>query len=122
MENEAILTILKQGQQGLYEIVGSEVLELEIERIRDEQKKLGVKELYKVVKIRILYTEDIKKRAQEIMSQSKIRTFDSLHIAAAEYAKSDVLLTTDDKLEKMAAALYLKVKVQNPLKFVWEVL
>lgn len=54
------------------------------------------------------------------MKLSKIRTFDSLHIAAAEEAKADVLLTTDDKLEKMAEKLELKVKVMNPLKFAWE--
>lgn len=52
---------------------------------------------------------------------SKIRTFDSLHIAAAEEGKADVMLTTDDKLEKMAENLNLKVKVMNPLRFVWEV-
>lgn len=30
------------------------------------------------------------------------------------------MLTTDDKLEKMAAKLELNVKVMNPLKFAWE--
>ncbi|MCI8550921.1 MAG: type II toxin-antitoxin system VapC family toxin [Lachnospiraceae bacterium] len=54
------------------------------------------------------------------MKLSKIRTFDSLHIAAAEEAKADVLLTTDDKLEKIAGKLELKVRVMNPLKFAWE--
>ena len=54
------------------------------------------------------------------MKLSKIRTFDSLHIAAAEEAKADVLLTTDDKLEKIAEKLELKVRVMNPLKFAWE--
>lgn len=52
---------------------------------------------------------------------SKIRTFDSLHIAAAESVNADVLLTTDDKLGKMASKLELKVKVHNPLQFAWEV-
>lgn len=53
---------------------------------------------------------------------SKIRTFDSLHIATAEEAKADVMLTTDDKLERMAERLELKVRVMNPLKFAWEVI
>lgn len=34
------------------------------------------------------------------MKISKIRIFDSLHIAAAESANADVLLTTDDKNEQ----------------------
>ncbi len=55
------------------------------------------------------------------MKISKIRTVDSLHIVAAESVKADVLLTTDDKLSNMALKLELKVKVQNPLQFAWEV-
>lgn len=54
------------------------------------------------------------------MSKSKIRTFDSIHIAIAETADADVMLTTDDKLIKMAEKLKLKTKVMNPLKFAWE--
>ena len=105
---------------GIYKIVGSNILELEIDRMNDVIKKQRVKELYEIADMHICYTEKIKKRSQEIMKLSKIRTFDSLHIAAAEEAKADVLLTTDDKLEKMAEKLELKVKVMNPLKFAWE--
>ena len=95
LESEAILTILKRGQTGLYHIVGSDILELEIERMQDTAKKYRVKELYKVADQRMLYSEEIKMRSQKIMEQSKIRTFDSLHIAAAEKAGADVMLTTD---------------------------
>ena len=120
LESEAILTILQRGQMGIYKIVGSRILELEMERMRDVAKRQRVKELYKVADTHICYTEEIKKRSQEIMKLSKIRTFDSLHIAAAEKAEADVMLTTDDKLEKMTEKLELKVKVMNPLKFAWE--
>lgn len=122
LESEAILTILQRGQDGIYKIVGSSILELEIERIHDIIRKQRVKELYQVVGVSVGYTENIKMRAQEIMNMSKIRTFDSLHIAAAENAKADIMLTTDDKLEKMAERLELKVRVINPLKFACEVI
>lgn len=79
--------------------------------------------IWKVVaRVSVSYTENIKERSQEIMKKSRIRTFDSLHIAAAENAKADIMLTTDDKLEKMAEQLELKVRVMNPLKFAWEVI
>ena len=78
-------------------------------------------DLYQVVNRRILYTESIKKRSADSMSISKIRTFDSLHIAAAE-ADADILLTVDDKFEKMAANLRLKTRVINPLRFAEEVI
>lgn len=122
LESEAILTILRRGQAGTYKIAGSEILELEMERMHDEAKKQWVKELYKTVTVRIQYSKEIRKRSQEIMEQSKIRTFDSLHIAAAESVGADVMLTTDDKLEKMAERLELKIKVRNPLRFAWEVI
>lgn len=91
-------------------------------QMQDENKKRKVLDLYQVVNRRILYTESIKKRSADIMSISKIRTFDSLHIAAAEEADADILLTTDDKFEKMAANLSLKTRVINPLRFAWEVI
>ncbi len=122
LESEAILTIFQRGQEGIYKIVGSSILELEMERMKDVVKKQRVKDLYKVAVIHVYYTEEIKKRSQEIMKLSKIRTFDSLHLAAAEEVKADVMLTTDDKLERMAEKLELKVRVMNPLKFAWEVI
>lgn len=122
LESEAILTVLQRGQAGIYKIVGSSILELEMERMHDAMKKQRVKDLYKITNMHICYTEEIKFRSQEIMRLSKIRTFDSLHIAAAEAAKADAVLTTDDKLEKMAEKLDLNVKVMNPLKFAWEVI
>ena len=105
LESEAILMILQRRQAGIYRVVGSNILELEMERMHDAAKKQKVKELYKAADLHINYTENIKKRSKEIMVLSKIRTFDSLHIAAAEEAKADVMLTTDDKLEKMAEKL-----------------
>lgn len=103
-------------------IIGSEILELEINRMPDENKKRKVLDLYKVADTCILYTDKIKRRSKEIISVSKIRTFDSLHIAAAEEANADVLLTTDDKFEKMSEKLDLKTRVVNPLRFAWEVI
>ena len=63
LESEAILTILKRGQLNVYEIVGSEMLELEMERMGDETKKRKVKELYQVTHMPVSYTHlDVYKR------------------------------------------------------------
>ncbi len=122
LESEAILTVLKMGQMKKVVIAGSEILELEISRMQDIVKKQKVLDLYCVAEMHIPYTEKIRKRSADIMSVSKIRAFDSLHIASAEEANADVLLTTDDKLEKMAEKLKLKTRVLNPLRFAWEVI
>lgn len=122
LESEVILTVLKMGQMKRAVIAGSEVLELEMSRMQDNNKKQKVFDLYRVASMCIPYTEKIKKRSIEIMSVSKIGAFDSLHIASAEEAKADIFLTTDDKLEKMADKLKLKTRVINPLRFAWEVI
>lgn len=122
LESEVILTVLKMGQMKKVVIAGSEILELEMRRMQDENKKQKVLDLYRVADMRVLYTEEIKKRSSDIMSVSKIRAFDSLHIASAEEANADVFLTTDDKLEKMAEKLELRTRVVNPLRFAWEVM
>ncbi len=122
LESEVILTVLKMGQMKQVLIAGSEILELEMSRMQDENKKQKVLDLYRVAGMHMPYTEKIKKRSIEIISASKIRTFDSLHIASAEEANADVFLTTDDKLEKMAEKLKLGTRVVNPLRFAWEVI
>lgn len=122
LECEVILTILKMGQMKQVVIAGSDILELEMNRMQDENKKQKVLDLYRVAGMHIPYTEKIKMRSAEIMSVSKIRAFDSLHIASAEQANADVFLTTDDKLEKMAEKLKLGTRVINPLRFAWEVI
>ena len=122
LESEAILAILKMGQVKRIVIAGSDILELEMNRMSDENKKRKVLDLYKAADIHIQYTSKIKKRSEEIVSISKIRTFDSLHIASAEEVNADVLLTTDDRFEKMAEKLDLKTRVVNPLRFAWEVI
>ncbi len=122
LESEVILTVLKMGQMKQVVIAGSDILELEMNRMQDENKKQKVLDLYRVAGMHISYTERIKERSAEIMSVSKIRAFDSLHIASAEQAKADVFLTTDDKLEKMAEKLELETRVVNPLRFAWEVI
>ena len=122
LESEVILAVLKMGQMKQAVIAGSDILELEMRSMQDENKKRKVLDLYRVAGMHIQYTEKIKSRSVEIISVSKIRVFDSLHIASAEEAKADVFLTTDDKLEKMAEKLELGTRVVNPLRFAWEVI
>lgn len=62
----------------------------------------------------------IVKRAKEIVEQSSIKAFDSLHLASAA-TKADILLTTDIKFIKVANKLETKIKVQNPISFILEV-
>ena len=51
-----------------------------------------------------------------------LRPFDSLHLACAEFAQADVLLTTDKKFIRQAEQLNLKTRVVNPLVWLMEVI
>jgi len=51
-----------------------------------------------------------------------IRMLDGFHLAFAENANVDILLTTDNKFEKAVSKLSLKLKVINPLKYLMEVI
>ncbi|MCD8122426.1 MAG: PIN domain-containing protein [Clostridiales bacterium] len=121
-ESEAVLNVISKGIRGEYEIVGSDVVEYELYQIRDIVKRQNVLDLYKNVQLRVEETDKIENRAREIRSRSNIHTYDSLQIACAEECCADVMLTTDDKLERMAAKAPIKVRVINPAQFVNEML
>jgi predicted nucleic acid-binding protein len=121
IESEAVLIIIERARQKVESIVGSDVLMLEMSQMLDADKKQKVSELYSIAGLSVKYTRQIYERAQEIKQQSKLRSLDSLHIACAEKAKADVLLTTDDRLEKESSKLDLTIKIMNPLKYLMEV-
>ncbi len=116
------MSILEKGLRGEYEIVGSDVIEYELYQINDLIKRYRVLDLFQNIEEYIEETEKIENRADEIRSNSNIHYFDSLHIACAEAAGADYMLTTDDRLERMSAGLTLKVKIMNPAKFIIEML
>ena len=65
--------------------------------------------------------KDIKATAEKYRLQN-IKLFDSLHLAAAEYANVDALLTTDTEFINAATRAKSIIRVVNPLIFYMEVL
>ena len=65
----------------------------------------------------------VEQRAMEL-KQVGLKALDALHVACAEKAKADILLTTDDLFLSNAAhnKKMLKLKIENPLRWVMEVL
>ena len=122
LESEAVLAILYRCQVGGWELVGSEAIDLEISRIPDEDRRLRVKMLYSVAKTKVRIDEEVEKRALDL-EKLNFKAFDALHIACAEKAGADVMLTTDDKLLKKAIKYrdILKVRVRNPVNWIMEV-
>jgi predicted nucleic acid-binding protein len=73
-----------------------------------------------VIKVRL--TEQIKSRARELTALG-FKDYDALHIACGEAGKADFLLTTDDRMLRLAVKHkdLLQVRVENPLRWLMEV-
>lgn len=121
-ETEAVLSLINRCLRGNGAIIGSTILQMEIDKINDPRKKYKVLSLYQANTLFIPYTESIKNRAIELCSKTSIRLMDSLHIASAESGNADVFLSTDDKLVRACSKLQLQVRVMNPATYLAEVI
>ena len=121
LEREAVLIIMQMAYEGNIKIVGSEVLQKEMSLISNNEKRRDVESIYNELTSAVIMLNGwIIRRAEEIMAQSSIKSFDSLHLASAE-TEADVLLTTDTKFMKAANRLNTKIRVRNPINFLLEV-
>lgn len=121
-EAEAVISILKRCNAGAdWKLVGSDIISFEISKTKDFAKKQKILLLHDCADEKVKYNATIKSRASEFMKHNA-KLFDSLHLAAAEYAKADIFLTTDERLIKKANRLEIKIRVENPLTYYMEVL
>lgn len=112
---------MQKAFDGELELVGSDILEIEMLKIRNDEKRSNVQGVYHaLISDLIPVTSGLTQRAVQIRSMSNIRNFDSLHLASAELG-ADVLLTTDMKFLKGSQRIRLKIAVKNPVEFVMEV-
>ena len=121
-ETEAIITILKRCNIGKdWRLIGSDIISLEISKNKDHVKKQKSQLLHSIASERIMYNEEIESRSDDFR-KANVKLFDSLHLAAAEYANVDALLTTDSQFMKAAARTDVRIRVENPLSYYLEVL
>ncbi|MBM4351751.1 MAG: type II toxin-antitoxin system VapC family toxin [Deltaproteobacteria bacterium] len=123
LESEAVLTILDYTQSRKWVLIGSEVIDIEISKIPDNDRKCKVKILIDMKQKFITVNDDIENRPKEL-EKLGFKSFDALHIVCAEKSEADILLTTDDNFLSKASQNrnMLKVRVENPLKWLMEVI
>ena len=123
LEAEAVLSILGSCQNGVWKLIGSEVVDLEISKTPDDERRKKVCILASIAAFKVSIDEQIEKRAIEV-SRVKFSAFDALHIASAEKSKANIMLTTDDRLLKKSLQnrKFLGIQVENPVKWLMEVL
>ena len=122
LESEAILDILERATRGDWTIIGSDAVQGELAAIRDPDRRLGAKDLAGYSAEYVHIDEDQRRRG-EALERMGLRGYDSVHIACAEAASADVLLTTDDALIRRARRLQhkLAVRVANPVSWLEEI-
>lgn len=121
IEAEAILTILHLVQFGELELLSSEALSFEIDRIPNSYRKLQATRMLKPASNVIQLNEAIEARAADFV-KAGIKPLDALHLASASWMKADYFCTCDDKLLKKSVKLdKLAAKVVSPLQLVAEV-
>jgi predicted nucleic acid-binding protein len=123
LEAEAVLLILKRCGSGEWEWVSSAVVSHEVENIPNRERRNRVKEILRGVSEIVPLSDTAVERGEELKGMG-LKTYDALHVACAEQAQVDILLTTDDRLVQVAARNVpkLKVSVKNPLTWLQEVL
>src|SRR5690242_8493526 len=100
-EAEAVERILRAVRAGAAQWVSSEALADEIERNPNVERRLEVAALLALAVEVIVVNDGIVRRARELQAAG-YGAFDALHLACAEAAHADVLLTTDDAFLRKA--------------------
>lgn len=121
-ESNSIISIIIRASSGNDQILGSTILDSEINKIKDLEKKFKVQALYKFASIYIPYTLEIQAFAKKICEKSKIHFKDSLHLASAKFGNADIFLTTDYRLIRSCKNIEFNFKIMNPINYFAEVL
>jgi predicted nucleic acid-binding protein len=123
LEAEAVLLILKRCEAGEWQWISSAVVSYEVDNIPNQERRNRIKEILRGAREVQPLSDTAVERGEELKGLG-LKTYDALHVACAEQASVEVLLTTDDRLVRAAArnARNLKVPVKNPLTWLQEVL
>ncbi len=118
LEAEAVIYILDAIRRGVDELVTSDYLLAEIHDISDPVRRADVLALLEPASLHVPQHPVIDTRALSFATWS-IKGYDALHLAAAEAAQCDYLLTTDDRLLRRSqrAGSALRVKILNPFDY-----
>ena len=123
LETEAIILLLARLERKEWIWLGSQALEIEIDKAPDVEQQSRLRRVNEFVSLTIEIGKRELKRASELQNLGFVG-FDAVHLACAESGKADIFLTTDDRLLKLAKKLAKKlhVKVVNPLDWMKEII
>ncbi len=123
LEADAITSILRRLENDELIGVGSTAVLTEIDNNRDQERKARLQKLASTATTFVRVEKEQTQRAAELQKLG-FHFFDALHIACAEAAGADVLLTTDDRFLRLASRLgkQLTVRVVDPVNWLMEII
>ena len=120
-ESHAVLQCLASVLHGSDQWIASVALQEEVARNTDTERRLVTQSLLATAQTTEPYTPVVKARAADLQ-QRGFGYYDAHHVAFAESVQADVLLTTDDRLIRLAQRLRsaagdteIRVEVANPV-------
>lgn len=122
LESAAVGMILERIDEGQWRHVSSEAAQIEINAISDPKRRARVQLLLPDIGQIVMLTPELFARGSAL-EKLGFKPADALHLAAAEKAGADVLLSCDDRFCRTAErhAERLRVAVRNPLPWLNEV-
>ncbi len=119
-ESAAVLEVLSRVEAGTETLVWSGALTFENDQDPDPETRRVVGAWERTASVQVVISDEVERRAVEF-ERHGLRPLDALHLAAAESAACQVLLTCDDRFLKSAGTLGTSVRVMNPVDYVREV-
>ncbi len=122
-EGEAVLSILERVRDGQWQMVSSEAIEAELARLSNPEKLAAILPLIDAATTIVALDDAVELRSQ-FLEKIGFSLYDSFHIACAEAAQVDVLLTTDDRLLRRTRRCQdrIQIIVDNPVTWLMRVL
>lgn len=120
-ETEAIKRVIERIRHGAIELVVSEALEDEVRRNPSPKRRRIAEAVLALAKASVVVDDAVAGRAR-VLNNVGYGPFDALHIAAAEAAHADFLLSTDARLIKRAARGIARPRIRlwNPVSWIAE--
>jgi len=110
LQAEAVALLLDSVERGEIAWIASDYLAFEVSRIPDPERRHRVVSFLSLAAEVVPVSSTLAARARSL-EQHGLRGLDALHVAVAESASCDGLVTTDDRMRRRATLAGEKVRV-----------
>lgn len=122
LESEAVAFALGRIDAGVWRLLSSEIVRIEVAAMTDRERRARVQALFDDPDDTIGLTDEIVRRAAKLVKLG-FGAADALHVVSAERMNADVLLTCDDRLIRLGRRNQkaLRVVIVDPVSWLGKV-